>query len=251
MYCKNCGMQYNPGETMCRQCGAQLENNIQQPNPMVQPPQPVNSFNNQAVITPSVQTNSNVQNTSGVYKLTLTRPKNFVGSLVKFKIYIDNNEVGAIKNGETIVLDVNAGSHTISFNKTIQQNINMYSDTYADVVVLGGNRFGISNVRDANGSIQNNQVATDNIENIVKSAKKPLIASCACIGITFLLLFTMQMVISPWVYGVSIGYTIISISSIKKNKELLNEKYSSLMRLNIISIVVSVIGMLISGFLMI
>lgn len=245
MYCKNCGMQYNPGETMCRQCGAQLENNVQQPNPMVQPQQPMNSFNNQPVMTPNVQT------PSGVYKLTLTRPKNFVGSLVKFKIYIDNNEVGAIKNGETIVLDVNAGSHTISFNKTIQQNINMNSDTSADVVVLGGNRFGIANVRDANGSVQNNQVNTNNVENIEKSAKKPLIASCACIGITFLLLFTVQMVISPWVYGVSIGYTIISISSIKKNKELLNEKYSSLMRLNIISIVVSVIGMLISGFLMI
>ncbi len=127
----------------------------------------------------------------------------------------------------------------------------MYSDTYADVVVLGGNRFGISNVRDANGSIQNNQVATNNVENIEKSAKKPLILSCACIGITFLLLFTVQMVVSPWVYGMSVGYTIISISSIKKNKELLNEKYGSLMRLNIISIVVSVIGMIISGMLII
>ena len=78
MYCKNCGMQYNPGETMCRQCGAQLENNIQQPNSMVQPQQPVNSFNNQAVMPVGVQTNTNVQNTSGVYKLTLTRPKNYL-----------------------------------------------------------------------------------------------------------------------------------------------------------------------------
>ena len=61
----------------------------------------------------------------------------------------------------------------------------------------------------------------------------------------------VQMVVSPWVYGMSVGYTIISISSIKKNKEMLNEKYSSLMRLNIVSIVVSIIGMIISGMLII
>ncbi|MBQ6323735.1 MAG: zinc-ribbon domain-containing protein [Bacilli bacterium] len=234
MYCSKCGFQNNEGNKFCIKCGTILENNAQQP-------QQQNQF---------VQPQENINNST--YKLTLTRPKNFVGSLIKFKIYIDNNEVGTIKNDETVVLNVNSGNHTISFNKTMNQNINITNDTYADVVVIAGNKFGITNIRDNTGqSVQNNEVYTENIDKVIKSAKGPLIFSCACIALTFILLFTINMVVSPITYGISIGYTVISMSSIKKQKENLKEKYKSLMTLNIISIVVSVIGIIISGFLII
>lgn len=236
MFCSKCGFQNNQGEMFCKQCGAKLENNNQQMN---------NFYNQQNV-------NVNTQNyNNGTYKLTLTRPKGFVGSLIKFKIFIDDNEVGTIKNGETVVLNVSYGNHTISFNKTMNQNINISGDAIADVVVIAGNKFGLSNIRDNNGlNIQNNELNATNADRIIKSAKGPLIFSCTCIVITFVLLFTAKRVISPWIYGISIGYSIINLSSIKKHKQLLNDKYKSLITLNIISIVVGIIGIIISLYLM-
>lgn len=221
MICSKCGFQNNQGEVLCKQCGAEL-GNIQQ----------------------------NVNN--GIYKLTLTRQKAFVGSLVKFKIFIDDNQVGTIKNGETVTLNVSSGNHILSLNKTLNQNINISSDTFADVVIIAGNRFGLSNIRNNNGqSTENNELYTENVNKIIKAAKGPLIFSCLCIAITFILLFTVGKVIAPWMYGISIGYTVINLSSIKKFKQSLNDKYTSLITLNVISIIVSVIGFIISGYLMI
>ncbi len=223
MFCGKCGFQNSPGDTICRQCGALLGNNI------------------------DMQTSKN-----GTYRLTLNRPNNFVGSLIKFKIFIDNNMVGTIKNGETVVLDVSSGNHTISFNKTMNQNINISSDTFADVEVVAGNRFGLSNIRDNTGvTNQNNEIITDNIDRIAKSAKGPLIMNCLFIAITFIMLFTIKRVISPWIYGISIGYTIINITSINKYKQALNDRYKSLITINIIAMVIGIIGVLISGFFMI
>ena len=68
MNCRNCGTQYNQGETTCRQCGAALEYNnqqIPQPSQMVEPQQPVNNMINQQTINPSIP------NPNGVYKLTI------------------------------------------------------------------------------------------------------------------------------------------------------------------------------------
>lgn len=256
MFCSKCGFQNNQGEMSCKQCGTSLVNNnqqVQQQNQFIQlqqnmnTNQQMNNFYNQQSI------NVNSQNiNNGSYKLTLTRPKEFVGSLVKFKIFIDNNEVGSIKNGETVALNINSGNHTISFNKTMDQNINISSDTYADVVVIGANKVGLSNIRDNSGlNVQNNELYEENADKIIKSAKGPLILSCACIVITFILLFTIKMVVSPWVYGISIGYTIINLSSIRKHKQVLNDKYGSLITLNIVSIVISIVGAIISGYLMI
>lgn len=256
MFCSKCGFQNNQGEILCKQCGASLVNNnqqVQQQNHFIQPQQ--NMDNNQQMNNFYNQQNINVNSqniNNGSYKLTLTRPKEFVGSLVKFKIFIDNNEVGTIKNGETAVLNVNSGNHSISFNKTMDQNINISSDTYADVVVIGANKVGLSNIRDNSGlNVQNNELYEENADKIIKSAKGPLIVSCACIVITFILLFTIERVVSPWVYGISIGYTIINLSSIRKHKQVLNDKYGSLITLNIVSIVISIVGAIISGYLMI
>lgn len=240
MMCPNCGMPNDSTAKFCGKCGTLLQN-------MEQPVNNQQSFNNNYQ-----PINNNQSFNNGSFRLTLTRPKSFVGSLITFKIFIDNVQVGTIKNGETTVLNVQAGNHTISFNNTMNQNINIQSDTYADVVVIANNRFGLSNIRDNNGySAQNNELYTENADKIAKSARGPLIFSCLCIAITFILLYTVEKVIAPWIYGLSIGYTIISLSSISKNKQVLGNKYNSLLTLNIISIVVSIIGAGISIYLMI
>jgi len=256
MFCSKCGFQNNRGDMFCKQCGASLINNtqqVQQQNNFYQPQQNMNNNQQMNNFYNQQKVNVNTQNiNNGTYRLTLTRPNGFVGSLIKFKIFIDNNEVGTIKNGETVVLNVTSGNHTISFNKTMDQNITIFGDTYADVEVIAGNKFGLSNIRDNNGvNVQNNELYTENVDKIIKSAKWPLILSCACIVISFIMLFTIRRVIQPWVYGISIGYTIINLSSLKKHKQVLKEKYGSLTTLNIISIVVSIVGIIISGYLII
>lgn len=266
MFCSKCGSQNNPGEIFCKQCGTMLGNNNQQaqfaqPQQNLNNNQQVNSNYNQQLNNNNEQMNNNYSQPSininsqninnGTYKLTLTRPKKFVGSLIKYTIFIDNRAVGTIKNGETIVLNVSSGNHIISFNKTMNQNINISSDTLADVVLITANKYGLSNIRNSNGlNIQNNELYTQNADKIIKSAKNSLIFSCSCIVITFILLFIVQMVVSPWVYGISIGYTIINLLSAKKYKQTLNDKYGSLIRLNIASIVISIVGLIISVYLM-
>ena len=226
MFCSKCGAQNTGNERFCSNCGVQLQN-VEQP------------INNQQI-------------NSGNYKLTITRPKEYVASLIKFKIFIDNNVVGTIKNGETVVLDVSAGNHTISLNNTINQNINISCDTYADAVVIAGNKFGLTNIRDNNGTIiQLDDLYATNMDKITKSARGPLLLSIGCIVLTFILLFTVRMVVSPWIYGMSIGYTIINFSSIKRVKNALGDKYKSLVTLNVASIIISVIGIIISMFLII
>lgn len=256
MFCSKCGFQNNQDEIFCRHCGAALENNnqqIQQSNQFIQPQQNMDS--NQQMNNYYNQQNGNLNTqtfNNSTYKLTLNRPKEFVGSLIKFKIFIDGNQVGTIKNGETVVLNVDSGNHNISFNKTMNQNINISRDTYADVVVIASNQFGLTNIRDNNGlNVQNNELYAETIDKIIKSANGPLFLSCACIFLTFIMLFTIQRVIQPWVYGISIGYTLINLSSLKKHKQFLNDKYKSLIRLDIISIVISIVGIIISTYLMI
>ena len=38
------------------------------------------------------------------YKIIINREKSFVGCLVGFKIYVDNNYVGKVKNGKTLII---------------------------------------------------------------------------------------------------------------------------------------------------
>ena len=150
--------------------------------------------------------------------------------------------------GETFCRQCGAGLE--NNNQQFQQS-NQFIQPQQD---LNNNQQNVNiNTQDINNgqSIQNNELYIENADKIIKSAKGPLILSCTCIVLTFVMLFTIKMVISPWVYGISIGYTIVNLSSLKKHKQVLNDKYKSLIMLNIISIVVSIVGIVISGYLMI
>jgi hypothetical protein len=137
LFNNNPSIKNRKSHTMIMYPNSSLKNNEQQ------------LYSNNQIIQPI----SNSQNLDSAYKLVLTRPKNFVGSLIKFKIYIDGYELGTIKNGETVVLNVNSGNHIISFNKKMDQSINISGDTSADVVHFGGNNFGLSNIRNNSGNV--------------------------------------------------------------------------------------------------
>lgn len=69
-----------------------------------------NNINND--IQPNIET-STMENANQNEKFTLTlkRKKSFVACLISFNIYIDNQKVTKIKNGETVELSVPAGNH--------------------------------------------------------------------------------------------------------------------------------------------
>ena len=182
---------------------------------------------------------------NGKYKLTLTRKKNFVGCLVKFDIYIDDVKVGKIKNGETVTLDVDAGSHKISIHKNNPVNIVIDKDTTADVVVFGANNFGITNV---NGSGSNPSDNNDKyLSKTIKNSNMVLIFSIILPIASAIMIFTIQRYLQPWVHGIVAGYAIVNLFGLKNLKG--TNEYKSLMTKNIIAMVLSIIAAIAISYL--
>ncbi len=167
-----------------------------------------NNFSNNQP-TPSTPVNNTL---TGKYKLTLNRKKDFVGALVGWNVFIDNEKVGKLKNGETIILDVTSGNHIISFNKTNPINIQINGDTFADVVMYSTNNFGIDNI---NGQT-NNTVPVANVEKSKKSANSLFITSIVLSIISIIGIFAFGFYIKEWFFALIIGYGIINLSGLKK-----------------------------------
>ena len=44
-------------------------------------------------------------------KLKITREKNFLGMIRKFKVFLNGNQIGVISNGETKEFEIPEGNH--------------------------------------------------------------------------------------------------------------------------------------------
>ena len=194
------------------------------------------------------QTLGSESNTSSKFKLVLDRKKSFVGSLVAFDIYIDGEKVGKIKNGEKVELDVASGKHVISINKNNPVDIEINGDTSADVVVFGANNFGITNIGGLGSGIVNNTVDDRYIKNTQSKVNSCLITSIAFPIISTVMLFTINYYITPWVYGMIIGYSILNIVGLKNIKDNSSLYKSSLIKC-IISIVICIIAAIIGLYI--
>lgn len=181
---------------------------------------------------------------NGKFKLTLNRKKNFVGCLVGFDVYIDNIKVGKIKNGETLVLEVDAGVHEISIHKKNPTKVTITGDTTADVVVFGSNNFGITNIN-GEGFIQNNS----GIENNKKSTNIVLIFSILLPIISIVMFYTSGYYFQFWVHGIVAGYAIVNIFGLKNFKNY--DEYKSLLAKNVIAIVISIVCALAISFIVV
>lgn len=80
--CPNCGANVDSDNIFCKVCGTKVS---MQSNNFLDGPQ---------------QTNNSLNTNNTTYKLTLYRPKAFVGSLMNLKIYIDGKKECILKNGE-------------------------------------------------------------------------------------------------------------------------------------------------------
>ena len=184
MICPRCGKELLESETFCSNCGTPVTNLEEQ-------------------VTSEMQA---VSQNYGPYKLTLRRPKSFVGCLVAYKIYIDDQKVGKIKNGGTFEIELPAGNHSISLNKNNAVNIMMDDDTTADVAIFGTNNVGIA---------------------------------------SFIMYQTMQYIIMPWVYGIIMGLSIVNLVGLK-NQNLSKEEHQSAFVKNCITIAVSLVAAIVS-----
>lgn len=176
------------------------------------------------------------------YKLILTRPSNFVGCLVGFIVYIDNVNVGKIKNGGTLELEVEAGNHTISIHKNNPVNILIDRDTTADVVVFGANNFGITNIN-GTGDL-NTENREQYAEKNTKNTNATLIFSIIAPIISTIILVNWGYYLQVWIYGIIIGYALVNIFGLKQLKG--KPIYKSLLIKNIIAIVISIIACILS-----
>lgn len=136
--CPNCGANLNPNEDFCRVCGTKLSSSQNNFNNNVQQPQQMNSqsinLQQQNINMDSQLTNNTLNTNNSICKLTLTRPNAFVGSLWNLKVFIDGENKGVLKNGESITLEVKSGNHHISFSGYSDYTLQVLSDTTANVI---------------------------------------------------------------------------------------------------------------------
>ncbi|MBE6161101.1 MAG: hypothetical protein E7158_02620 [Firmicutes bacterium] len=190
---------------------------------------------------------SKVVNQNVTYKLTLNRKKSFVGCLIGFDIYIDNKKVTKIKNGQTVEISVPAGNHLISVNNKNTVNILFNDNITADVVVFGSNDFGITNISGQNSNAV--EITSNNIH-LDENKKKTdilLIFSIIMPILSIVLIYEFNLYIKAWVYGLFIGYTIVTIAGLKNDKNSL--EYKSLLLKNIIAAIIYGISAILTVFL--
>ena len=107
----------------CSKCGARLNDNGVCPNCTVQ---------------------SNVTPTSDECTIRIIRPKSFIGCVLTFGVLIDGQEVGKLKNGDTLEFKVTKGRHLVSFKaieKTVSQEVE-FTDPYRTVELTTCMKFG-------------------------------------------------------------------------------------------------------------
>lgn len=91
-FCGNCGTKLDGGN-FCSGCGAKVENNNQ---------------NNLDTVNSMNQMNNQV----GV-PLVITREKSFFGAAISFKVYVDGNLLGSLKNNSSLNCNVSLGNHEV------------------------------------------------------------------------------------------------------------------------------------------
>lgn len=198
--------------------------------------------------TPQPVVNNN--NISSTCKLTLKRAKTFVASLVSFKIFIDGELVGKIKNGHIVTFDVTRGQHEISINKKNPTFIVVNGDTTADVVIIGANNFGIANINGESGSMQNSISSTPNYSSKYETQALSILIASVLLPIISVILYMVtnhKYVLQFWFYSIIIGYGIINIFGLKNIKG--SDKYKSLIMKNVIAVVIAIISLIVTLYI--
>lgn len=111
MFCTNCGKEISDSSQFCEFCGKSTQNGIQIPKTI---------------------------------QVTLQRRKRFTGCAIQMSIFIDNQKVAKLKNGESTQIEVPAGKHEVivefwnGVSKTEVDFSEKYSKMYLEIGIKMG-----------------------------------------------------------------------------------------------------------------
>ena len=194
-----------------------MDNNYNQNNPYSIGQQP-QGMNNQ---------NMNLQSTSGICKLTLTRPSSFVGSLWNLKVYLDGEKKCIIKNGETVTLDVTVGTHHISFSGYSDYTLQVLSDSTANVIptdskqILLQDLVGANIIEDENNQSSKNSLIISNL--VVASSLILLLIGAFFSG------FMNSITLLLFIIFVDMAGALVGLYLTNKNKDKLGYSFKKVM----------------------
>lgn len=154
----------------------------------------------------------------GTYTLTLFRKKQFTGSAVKYKIFIDGQQAAVLKNGETVSVPVSAGLHRIHVNKYSDVNVEINQNTTAEVDLIGAGNVGLVNI---SGQSAYTKQANDAIRagSIEKKTNFLLIGSIVLPVISvILLLVTESKIMGYYWFLVGLVLAVINLRQLKANE---------------------------------
>ena len=102
MFCENCGNKLNTASNFCTKCGEKV-------------------------------------NRDNLVTLTLTREKSYLGMAMSIKVFVDETEIGVLKNGTSLTYDVPGGIHKVGFKtpeKNVVQEVNISENTNGVEIVV-------------------------------------------------------------------------------------------------------------------
>ena len=123
MYCTSCGKEIPDNSRFCTFCGNSL----------------------------------NTQENSKMIKLKVTRKKKLLGCAISMKVLVDGNQIAALKNDNSVEIDLPAGEHKLIIDTggEVTQKVLNLSEEYSKVTVKLVMKFGLVTGKAAIESIEN------------------------------------------------------------------------------------------------
>lgn len=120
MFCTNCGKEIPESSQFCEYCGKTTQNSNAE-NTMQNKPQ-----------------------SSKLLQVTIQRRKKYTGCAVPMSVYIDNQKVAKLKNGESIQIEVPTGKHQVivEFWNGVSKNEVNFSEEYSKMYLEIGIKMG-------------------------------------------------------------------------------------------------------------
>ena len=94
MFCKKCGSPIKVDSSFCTECGTKIEK----------------------------------ENLGKICKIIVSRRKYALGFAISFPVFIDGVELGKLKNGKSLEMEVTEGVHLVEFRcveKTVKQEVDL------------------------------------------------------------------------------------------------------------------------------
>ncbi len=241
MLCQKCGMQNNDTENLCKYCGAELQN-LQQNinNQTANNFQTTNVSYNQQIASTNMQLNNN----SRTYKLALTRPKSFVGSLWNLNVCVDGKRKALLRNGETVIIDITRGKHHISFSGYFDYTLQILGDATANVIITDTNTILLKDLINANITFDGNQGYPKKASNI--SNFLLIWSILLLIPSVFFVQFMSNIIILLLLLAINIVLATIGLIIAKKQQNKLDYTFKKIVITYVAAIVINIINIVIA-----